>query len=287
MKLFKNQKNNISDSNVFYEVEDSQNNIDGSSHTAILDNVYNYDNIENSNVPDDAHLLHLWEPLEFEIDEDYKFINNGFLFSIFSNLLYLIAYPILTIFNKLVFGFKVVGKENYKKVKGSKITVSNHVHAMDCTMIGTMTIPCKTYFTSLASNFKIPIVNTLIRLLNTIPIPTEISKKQDFKNAINTLLKDGKSIHFYPEGSLWPYYTKIRKFKRGAFHFAVDNNVPIVPCVFKFYEPTSLLKYFKKKPCISLNILEPIYPNTTLKNSDAVYELESRVREAMIKEIEM
>ena len=30
---------------------------------------------------DDSHVLHLWEPFDVNIDENYKFVEDGFLFS--------------------------------------------------------------------------------------------------------------------------------------------------------------------------------------------------------------
>ena len=242
--------------------------------------------VDYTNLEEDAHVLHLWEPLEFKIEENYKYVHNGVLFFFFSNLLYMIAYPILMLINKICFNFKVEGIDNYKKVKTGKITVSNHVHFMDCTMVGMTTLPQKTFFTSLASNFKIPIVKTLITLFNTIPIPTEISNKKDFIEAVNSLLKNGKSIHFYPEGSLWPYYRKLRHFKNGAFEFAVRNSVPIIPCVFKFEEPTGIRKYIKKKPCIKMLYLDPIYPDSTISQKEAILKLKEKCYHHMKEVIE-
>ncbi len=246
----------------------------------------NNSEIDLENIKEDEHLLHLWEPLSFTIDENFEYVHKGFFFSIFSNLLYLIALPILWVIDKLFFGFRIIGRENFNKVKGGKITVSNHVHMMDCTMVGLCNFPDKTFFISLASNFKIPIVRTLIKLLNAIPIPENYCCKKNFKKAINNLLKEGGCVHIYPEGSLWAYYNKIRNFKDGAFSFAVDNKVPIIPLTFSFYKPESLYKLFKKKPCIELEVLEPVYPNYNLPRCEAIKDLKNKVHENMIKNIE-
>lgn len=77
----------------------------------------------------------------------------------------------------------------------------------------------------------------LIKLLRAIPIPRESKNKPSFMKALDDTLKEGNVVHFYPEAALWPYYNKIRNFKTGAFHFAVRNNVPIVPMVFTFRRP--------------------------------------------------
>ena len=88
-----------------------------------------------------------------------------------------------------------------------------------------------------------------------------ISKKEIiFYNEINKLLRNGKIVQMYPEGSLWPYYDKIRNFKYGAFKMAVEANVPIQPIVFKYVN-----KWYKRKPAIVCEVLKPIYPNNKLK----------------------
>lgn len=231
---------------------------------------------------DDSHVLHLWEPFDVNIDENYKFVEDGFLFSFLSHLIYVIGFPILFIIQKLFFGFKIYGINNSKSTyKIGKVTVSNHIHFIDCTMIAMTNILDKTYFTSLESNFKIPIVRKLIKLLHAIPIPKDIRYTKRFMKNIDFLLNNGKGVHFYPEGSLWPYYQKLRKFKNGAFSFAVRNNVPVIPYVFKFEKVTGIRKYIKKKPFIRLYILEPEFPNTNLNYKEAVNELKNRVHSKM------
>ena len=107
---------------------------------------------------EDEHIFKLWEPLNFEIDDNYEFIKTGTIFNMFSNLLRAIIAPILYFINKILFGFEIVGRENISNVNSGKITVSNHIHPMDCTMNGLIIYPSKTYYLSLESNFKIPIV---------------------------------------------------------------------------------------------------------------------------------
>ena len=56
---------------------------------------------------------------------------------------------------KIFLGFKITGKENLIKNRGV-VTVSNHIHYIDCVLIGLITFPRKTYFPTLEENFKIP-----------------------------------------------------------------------------------------------------------------------------------
>ena len=246
------------------------------------------ENVKKENkedIAEDSHVLHFWQPCKFEINDKFNFVNDNFLFNIFSNLLYMIAYPLLTIINKLFFGFKIEGKENLNNIETGKVTISNHIHPMDCTMVGLTNVPSKTYFTSLETNFKIPVVRKIIKLLNAIPIPKNIKYTKNFINSIDELLKNNRTVHFYPEGSLWPKYEKIRHFKNGAFDFAVRNNVPIVPMVIKFNKSKKINNFIRTRETVTLVVLKPIYPNTLLSKSEAINDLKERAYHAMCNEI--
>ena len=239
---------------------------------------------QEKNVPEDSHVLHFWQPCKFEIDDDFDFVNDSFLFNTFSNLLYMIAYPLLLFITKFFYGFKIEGKENIENITTGKVTVSNHVHPLDCTMVGLANVPKKTFFTSLETNFKIPIVRKIIKLLNTVPIPQNIKYTKAFMESIDELLENNKTVHFYPEGSLWPHYDKIRHFKNGAFDFAVRNNVPVVPMVIKFNKPKKINNLVKTRTTITLVIQKPLYPNRLLNKKDAILDLKERTYKSMCDE---
>lgn len=228
----------------------------------------NIEEFEDNLLEEDEHIIDMWTPFDIEIDEDYKFINDGMIFNIFSKLLYIIALPLLSIYNKIMYNFKIYGRENLKKIKTGKITVSNHVHPMDCTMNAIANAPFSMYFPTLKSNFEIPVIRHIIRLLHAFPIPDGISSKEKFFDTINELLDNDKTVHFYPEASLWPYYKKLRNFKSGAFKIAVERDVPIVPMVYKFVKPYGIRKYVKKRPFIELHILPAIYPDNNMENKN-------------------
>ena len=246
----------------------------------------NIEKIEENLENEDEHIINMWTPLDMEIDEDYDYIKEGILFKIASTLLYIIVWPILVVYNKLMYNFKIYGRENLTKVKTGKITVSNHVHPMDCTMNAIANAPKSLYFVSIKSNFEIPVIRHIIRLLHAIPIPEGFHNKEKFFLSINRLLKENKTVHFYPEASLWPYYKKIRKFKNGAFKLAVENNVPIVPMVYKFVKPYGIRKYIKRKPFIGLYVLPAIYPDKKLDKKQAVEKLKNDTYLKMKQELE-
>ena len=237
----------------------------------------NIEEIEESLLNEDEHIINMWTPLDIKIDEDYKFINNGILFNLASNLLYLVALPLLCIHNKIMYNFKIYGRENLTNIQTGKITVSNHVHPMDCTMNAIANAPDSLYFPTLKSNFEIPVIRHIIRLLHAFPIPEGVSNKEKFFDTIKKLLDENKAVHFYPEASLWPYYKKLRKFKNGAFKIAVEENVPIIPMVYKFVKPYGIRKLIKKRPFIELYILPAIYPDSKLNKVKSIEDLKKRV----------
>ena len=237
---------------------------------------YNYENLNS-----DDHVFHMWEPLNFEIKYNYKFINNNLVYRIFSKIILIIVYFIVYIINKILFGYKIKNKRKLIVNEGV-ISVSNHIHPMDCTMIGIIYFPNNVYYPTIERNFKIPVIRHLIRILGAIPIPSKNELKPAFYKEINKSLENNNHIHMYPEGSMWPYYEKIRDFKYGAFKMAVNANKPIQPIKFVFKNPKGIYKLYKKNKCIESIILDPIYPNNELDYYERIEDLRNKTYESII-----
>ena len=209
-------------------------------------------------IDENENIIDLWQPLEFNIDKNYEYVPKDKLFLMASNLIYyVIAYPILKILMKIIYDFKIEGRENIKNVDSGAISVSNHVLFLDCAMVGLSYGRRKIYYTTQEESFKIPFVRKLIKLLS-----------------------------FYPEAALWPYCDRIRKFKNGAFDLAVRNNVPVIPIVFTFREPTGIRRIFKFKKDVTLKILKPIKCEEIGNTKQKVENLKEKVFLEMKKEVE-
>ena len=89
---------------------------------------------------------------------------------------------------KIFLGFKIEGKENKIKDSGF-VSISNHIHYLDCTFIGLINYPNRVYYPTIQENFKIPFVRHLIKLLCAIPIPKERKHKDKFYKQINEALE--------------------------------------------------------------------------------------------------
>lgn len=232
-------------------------------------------------VEENSDIIELWEPLKFDIGINYQYVPKGKMFLLCSNILYYgIAFPILKIVTKLVYDLKIEGKENIRDLKGGAVSVSNHVLFLDCAMVGLACGRKRIYYTTREGSFKIPFVRKLIKLLRALPIPTKIENKKYFMDAIRNILKEGNVVHFYPEAALWPYYDRIRNFKNGAFSFAIKNEVPIIPMIFKFREPVGIRKILKKKKDVTLIILEPVKGQRN-ESKESIQNLKQEVHQKM------
>lgn len=239
-----------------------------------------------SKLKGDEQVTHNWAPLNFKIKDDYKFIIDNPLFKLISNVLSLPIFIILYIIDKIFLGFSVINKDKIVKDKGF-VSISNHIHYLDCTLIGLIYYPSRVHYPTIEENFKIPFVRKLIRLLYAMPIPKERSLKDKFYSQINNAFKEKFILHMYPEAAMWPYYEGIRDFKYGAFKIAVDANVCVQPVRFVFTKSNGIYKLYKRKKIICAVVLDPLYPNMELEYRDRIKDLRDRAYESMSKEIDL
>ena len=196
--------------------------------------------------------------------------------SLFANLFS----PLLFLINAVYFGFTVEGRRYLHRLGGG-VTVMNHVHPMDCTMVKVATFPRRMYFVSLRRNLELPLTGWLIRFFGGFPIPESPSAMVNFQRQVEEAVQRGDLVHFYPEGQLVRYHEELRDFHRGAFFTAVRTGRPVLPMVITYRKPGPLLALFKKKPCLRLLICEPQFPDRSLSRGAAVQELMERTRRVM------
>jgi 1-acyl-sn-glycerol-3-phosphate acyltransferase len=194
---------------------------------------------------------------------------------------YAIIIP-LYLFNSVFYGLTIKNRNLLKKIKKTgAIVVCNHVHQMDCTACAIALAWRKLLFVSLPSNFKLGVAGIFVSILGSVPTPTGPKETQIFVQTLSKLLRQRRLVLFYPEGERKNYHTGIRDFHRGSFYLAVDAQMPVVPLRIVFRKPDGLWKLFKKKPCFTLIIGEPVYPDPLLSPKAAVEDIQNRVRESM------
>jgi glycosyltransferase involved in cell wall biosynthesis/1-acyl-sn-glycerol-3-phosphate acyltransferase len=196
---------------------------------------------------------------------------------------YCIAIPILALINLVYFGLKVENKRVLKKIKHTgAVTICNHIHDMDSEIWALTVFPRKPIFTSLPRNFSLGMAGVFVELLGAVPIPMSVNEMRIFIYTISKYLRKGLVVHFYPEGELREYSTELSEFKRGAFYLAVDAQVPVLPMKILCREPAGLYRLFKKgRPCFTLVLGEPLYPNSYALKKEAISDIQKRAEECM------
>lgn len=154
---------------------------------------------------------------------------------------------------------KVVGRENLRGLKHTGVVVvSNHVHTLDIQMISTFLFGMRrVHWLTLARNFDLNL-RFFIRNSGGVPIPEDHDNKKRCFSEMQQMLKENGVLHICPEGSLVDLCGTIRPFKVGAFRFAAENQVPLLPVTLRFEEKNKKGKPYKF-PRFIIDVAPPIY----------------------------
>lgn len=144
-------------------------------------------------------------------------------------LLYRLSQGIIRFFFSLFFGLKVEGAENVP-LSGSFILASNHQSWCDPPIIGSV-CPREICYAAKKELFETPILGTMIRYYNSIPV-----KRSGFDRTalvkLGEALGTGRGIIIFPEGKRFRD-RKLHFPKAGVGMLAIRFNVKIVPTYIK------------------------------------------------------
>jgi 1-acyl-sn-glycerol-3-phosphate acyltransferase len=125
-----------------------------------------------------------------------------------------------------------------------RIFLANHLSALDIWVLAAV-LPVTTRFVSKRTIFWIPVLGQAMAVAGFIPID-----RQDRASAIRSLssaagpIRSGASVILFPEGTR-SRDGRLARFKRGAFHLALDAGVPVVPVAiagtFQVIRPRSII----------------------------------------------
>ena len=105
---------------------------------------------------------------------------------------------------------------------------------------------------------------------DTLPLSSIKRTMINFMHAINEILTRGDIVLVYPEQSLWLNYKKPKPLNNGAFVFAINNNVPVLPCFITFEDSDILQEDGEYVQEYTINILPPIYPKKDISKKENV-----------------
>ena len=213
-----------------------------------------------------------------KIDEHYKYIHNK-IWDICSFVLQnLISMPIKTLYLKIKFRHKFIGKEKLKDCEnGGCFIYANHTQAFADTFIPSVAIyPKRNFLIVNPENISVRPFRMLIEMLGAIPVPGNKTAMKNFLNIIEQKIKNNYSITIYPEAHIWPYYTKIRPFKSVSFKYPLQMEKPSF-CITNTYQSCG-----KKIKMVSY-VDGPFFANKDLGKKEQQEDLRNMIYETMVE----
>lgn len=172
------------------------------------------------------------------------------------------------------FNITIEGLENARNIKGGAVLTSNHFSIYENVAVMNVAekiAPKKKFYRVIREgNYFMPgKIGFLLKHANTLPLSSNPKTMMNFNRSIDKLLSDGNLVLVYPEQSMWWNYKKIRPFKMGAFHFAVRNKVPVIPCFTTLKENGKIDENGMPSYDYTIHVLKPIYPILNLPIKEA------------------
>ncbi|KAH7065678.1 hypothetical protein BKA63DRAFT_524400 [Paraphoma chrysanthemicola] len=166
------------------------------------------------------------------------------------------------------------------------VFVGNHQTELDVLMLGCM-FPKWCSVTAKNSLKYVPFLGWFMALSKTVFIDrsNRALARTTFDNAVVTMREKRQSVFIFPEGTRsYADEPTLLPFKKGAFHLAVDAQVPIVPVVCANYANVFNTKLKRYAPgIVDVSILPPI-PTKGLTKDD-IDDLVERTRKVMLDEL--
>ncbi|KAK3375421.1 hypothetical protein B0H63DRAFT_278834 [Podospora didyma] len=182
--------------------------------------------------------------------------------------------------------FEVEDPKHHLETMRPAVFLGNHQTELDVLMLGCM-FPKYCSMTAKSSLRRMPFLGWFMSLSGTIFINRQNSEsaREAMRSAVEEIRGKRQSVYMFPEGTR--SYSKepmLLPFKKGAFHLAIQAQVPIVPVVVANYSHILWLRGLVfNAGRIPVKVLDPI-PTTGLTAAD-VDELTRTTREVMLKEL--
>ena len=141
------------------------------------------------------------------------------------NFSYWVAHTTYKLLGRALFNHRVINKENLD-VPGGALIVSNHESFLDPPFVG-IGFDDDIYYLARKTLFNNPIVGTLIRSWNSIPVDQDKPDMTSLKTVIR-FLREGKKVLVFPEGSR-SFDGKLLPGQPGVGLIVAKANVPVIP----------------------------------------------------------
>ena len=213
------------------------------------------------------------------VDKDYEYRPKNLGFKIGSAIVKTALRTMLPLANKILFDLKIEGKDNLNQVDNA-IRISNHVMLLDAMVNFQVAFGHKHYMTGAEFQLKKGAFSKFLRAGRFLPLASSIKAMSNLDKEISTIFEEGNSVvTFYAEQVMWEKYENSRPLKKGAFHYAVKNNVPVIMTVILFREPSWLRRKLGVKKDVTVKICPAIYPKKGLSAKENIEYLQRATQE--------
>ncbi len=170
---------------------------------------------------------------------------------------------------------EIRGLEHFKELNSGAVITCNHFNAFDSFAIqiayeASQQKDRKFYRVIREGNYtNFPgFYGMLMRNCNTLPLSSNKDTMKKFVQAVSTVLANGDFVLFYPEQSMWWNYRKPKPLKKGAYTFAAQNRVPVLPCFITMEDSTILGDDGFYVQEYTIHVAAPIYPDPEKSNAE-------------------
>lgn len=160
----------------------------------------------------------------------------------------------------------IEGIENVISIENGAIITCNHFHPFDTFSIehilqeaGSDKKLYKVMREGNFTNFPRPL-NLYFKYDNTLPLSQNKETMDMFEKSLSTILERGDLVLVCPEQSMWMGYKKPKPMKYGAFKWATENGVPVIPTFITQRE----VEENEQAQAYTIHIGTPIYPDHSL-----------------------
>ena len=176
----------------------------------------------------------------------------------------------------------IIGLENYRSLSSGAVITCNHFNAMDSFAMQIaydksrqrrrrrklFRVIREGNYTSFPGFYGL-----LMRNCNTLPLSSNPTTMKKFMKAVKRILQKGHFILVYPEQSMWWNYRKPKPLKKGAFQFAADALVPVLPIFITMNDSDQPGEGGFMVQEYTIHISSPIYPDKNKNKGENVQNM--------------
>lgn len=162
------------------------------------------------------------------VDEHFRYIRRGPLFSLASFLLYrVIMTPLAALYCRLRFRLRLRGNVAALRRCRAGYLYGNHTQAPgDGFFPSLAAFPRRVYVVAHPDNIARRGTRTVMQMLGALPTPTTRRGLPAFRRAVAARAAHG-CVAVYPEAHIWPYASVIRPFTDTSFTFPAEDGLPV------------------------------------------------------------